>query len=304
MDFDVTEFTKHIHQFGEVEAIEIGDNGHHVASVPQGRQLTSLKKFIDEYRLSPERLRGIANVTDLPSFIGLTKRGLDPQSVLYAKRDRKAPSLTAILNYNYASTDGADPRFGDHRVHYAFPVSDEWKAWHEKNGQKLGQRDFAEFLEDRIVDIAEPPKFDTEEVAGSAISLLARAVGSTFAGPSRLLELSRGMAVSAGLKVKQAVNVSSGEAKVVFEEEHTNELGAPLTVPNLFMIAIPIFDRGPLYQIGVRLRYRIASGSMLWFYELYQPEKSFDHAFDEACYQAQADTGLPLFYGTPEANNS
>lgn len=40
---------------------------------------------------------------------------------------------------------------------------------------------------------------------------------------------------------------------------------------------------------------------IMWFYQLFQPEKSFDDAFDEACNKAKVETKLPLFYGSPEA---
>ena len=68
-----------------------------------------------------------------------------------------------------------------------------------------------------------------------------------------------------------------------------------------FLLAIPVFRGGDLYQIAVRLRYRVQGGAVSWSFELHGADRSFDHAFREACEDARARTELPLFYGQPEA---
>jgi uncharacterized protein YfdQ (DUF2303 family) len=294
------ELIEYLVKRGEAEIIPL-DEDVSIAAVPAERKLQSLKPFLDEYLTAPERKKGTATVTDLTSFIALTLRGQDENSVIFAKRDPAQPRLVSVLNYNQSGGDDAGaPRYGDHRVVYPFPVSKEWQAWQAKNGSKMSQGDFAEFLEDRIADVMEPPTGQVIDGGSDAVHDLSKSIGGTFAGPARLMELSRGMTVSANNKVAQAVNLGSGEMTIQFAEEHHDEKGKPLKVPSLFVIAIPIFDRGPLYRIGVRLRYRISGGNIVWFYELYRADKSFDHAFDEACMTAAQETTLPLFYGTPE----
>jgi uncharacterized protein YfdQ (DUF2303 family) len=293
------ELAQHLAAVDRIEITSIG-NGVLAAAVPLGRKLVSIKGLRDEYLLKPERKRGTATVNSLMSFIELVNRGADEGSVLFARRDPAAmfegkPTLTAVLNYNPVGPRTVDAAFGDHRIVYPFPLSEEFKVWTGKNGTKLSQAEFAEFLENRIADVIAP-----EVTEGDAISDLGKLLGGSFAGPARLMELSRGMTISAEMRVKQAVNLGTGEATIQYEEEYQDGAGQPVKVPSLFVIAIPIFEDGNLYRIGVRLRYRLAGGKVVWFYELYRADKSFKHAFDEACVHAAAETGLSLFYGTPE----
>lgn len=280
----------------EVRTLDIG--GRLVAAVPGSASIKSIKPLLDEYLTAPERKKGIAKLTDVASFIGHVSRFKDADSALFANRDPKAPQLIGVLNYHEAGP-GA-PRFGDHRAIYAFPLSKEWQSWHAANAQKMKQGEFAEFLENRILDVLVPPDISQDVDGIDTIVELQRLLGGTFAGPSKLLDLSRGMALNAEVKVKNAVNIGSGEVSVQFEETHADGAGAPLKVPSLFLIGIPVFEGGPLYRLAVRLRYRLAGGTLAWFYEIFRADKAFDDAFTEACAKAQTETALPLFYGSPE----
>lgn len=288
-------------KYADVKLHEItpgNEKAFEVAEVPEGKKLVSLKQFQDEYRTAPERRKGTASLKDLASFIAHTKRFSDDDSALFANNDPEKPSLTCVFNYHRQKHDG-DPRFSDHKAYYAFPLSDEWQAWNKKNGSgnRMSQIDFAEFLEDRISDVIQPDPEKMDE----KLKDFARLLGGDFASPSKLVELSRGLAVHEGAQVKNAYNTSTGEGSIQFVTEHKDANGQPLKVPNLFLIAIPVFKAGPLYQIAVRLRYRLQAGTIHWFYELYRTDKVFKHAFDEACEVAKNETSLPLFIGSQEA---
>ncbi len=295
----------------------------------------------DKHADRPRRRSGTATLYDLASFIAHFNRHKDDNSVVFADRDRKAPRLLGVLDYNEAlnvSTSieneetgevtttvqhisGAQPRFGVHRSEYQFPLSDEWKAWVGKNGQGMNQSEFAQFLEDHILDVLPPPtqvvsiakRIDdgsAQRSAGgdfgqkSADELLAELLinlGTEIAGPSRMMELSRGLEAFAGHKVEGKVDLQGGANRVVFVEEHKDATGQPLVIPGVFLIGIPVFERGAPYRIAVRLRYRIRSGAMTWFFEMHQHLKVFDHAFAEAARKVADDTGRPVFLGKPEA---
>lgn len=303
--FDPVAFAEYLRKLGPVDTMTIVDPNStkekpvtaFAAVVPDGRELTSLAPFLDEFRLIPRRKIGTAIAASLDSFVALTNHARIAESVLFAKPDKASPTLTAVVNYH--EKNAGEPRFGDHRVHYAFPVSPEWQKWTGYNGKQMGQADFAAFLEDRILDIMEPPNIQTADPAVDSVLELANKLGGSFAGPTRLMELSRGMTVNVEAKVGANINISSGEATINFEEQHVDAKGAPLKVPSLFLILIPVFDRGPAYRVAVRLRYRKDGHRLIWWYQLYQPEKSFDHAFAEACTFAQEQTTLPLFEGAP-----
>lgn len=258
-----------------------------------GVQVLETSGYLDDYRTRPERRKGTARALDLASFMSLTQRFADEDSALFADPSPTHPSLTAVLDYHRQTADGA-PRFGEHRVVYAFPLSDEWKAWQAMNGKEMSQAQFAEFVENRILDVADPSG------AGEMARALAEGTGATFASPSRLLELSRGLSVRVGQKVRNAANLATGEVEVQFVTEHQDQLGQPLRVPSAFLVAFPVFRQGDAFKLPVRLRYRLRDGDVRWFYELYRADLAFEAAFNEACAKAHQQTGLPLFFGAPE----
>lgn len=316
----IIEFAKE-HASPEVLAITwpAGVHSPELLIVPQGFRTESVKKYLDEYRERPERRRGLATFDDLDSFIAHSNRMKDAHSAMFAIRDREKPRITTVLDYHELrdeETREGLPRFGEHRSLYAPQTSDEWRAWLKMDGEPMSQGDFAAFIEDRIVDVVSPPiayaawRAQAEattpegeplpEDPDAAIRDFAEKVGGSWADAQRLMALSRGLQINADERVKQTVNLSSGEGQIQYESTHKDGAGEPVKVPNLFAIGIPVFRFGPAYRLAVRLRYRLRAGALVWFYQLYRPDVTFDHAFGEACERARTETGLPLYLGTDE----
>jgi hypothetical protein len=270
--------------------------GAQLLLVPEGFTAESIKPFIDEYLTAPRRRKGTAQLASLKSFIDHVKRFKDENSAIFADRtDPAKPSLTCVLDYHCSGgIEKAQARFGEHRAVYAFPLSDEWNEWKARDGKPFTQAEFAEFIELRLGDVLPP------ELAGPAAEEFRDRLGATFTNATKLLELSRGLEVHTASRLKQAVKLESGESQMIYVEEHQGAAGATLKVPSAFVIAIPVFRNGAGYQLPVRLRYRARGAELSWFYELYRDEVVFDHAFQEACDDAQRETELPLFMGKPE----
>lgn len=256
----------------------------------------------DSYRDQPVYRQGTASMLSLDSLIDHVNRFKDSGSVVFANDSRDTPSLTAVLDYHPggAAAD-VDPRFGKHRSTFSFPLSDEWKAWAEGNAQAMPMADFAAFLENRIIDVLYiiPGEDELPEDVRRLIDTLGG--GDTVATPNKLMELARGLQVNENAVVQEAVNLASGEGIVRFQAEHTDASGAPLKVPSLFLIGIPVFRNGPLYRIVARLRYRKTGGRLTFWYELWRTDRTFDHAFAEAVERVKVETDLPVLLGKPEA---
>ncbi len=302
---------------------------------PRRRQgtatLLDLTSFIDHVRRFSTEDTGI--------FCDNRWRPPTPDEAERAERVRdpnggwKTPSLTAVLDYHDALTLIAPngnvlredvgeslPRFCTHRAHYAFPLSEEFMSWMAGNGEAMTQGDFAAFLEERSLDVEPPPVGDAHfdgmddtvpTDAGVAerkhiqfmmlLRKMTQRLNGHWAGPERMMDLSRGLRINERNTVEGAKDVSSGQVSLVFKNEHTDESGEPVRVPNLFLISIPIFRNGPHYLLPVRLRYRIQGGRVLWFYDAFRTDRVFDHALGEALERVEAETGLAVLVGTPEA---
>ena len=306
--------------------IEARDGTTAQALVTYGRdgpKLTLSDPLIDPLRETPRERGGTAKLHVLESFIAHANRFKSENSALFADSNISAPKLTSVLDYHPEGPESgkaleANARHCHHRGVYAFPLSEEYQAWLKLNGAKLSQQDFAEFLEDRINDVILPPSILADHTQGDTIpadklggdsgqptqdeqlAAMVNRLGGSIATPQKLLELSRGLQVYAQESVRNATNLSSGEVSLQFTTEHTDADGKAITIPNLFLIAIPIFEGGDLWRLIVRLRYRRASSAIVWHYEIYRLRESFREAFKEACVTAREETDLPLFYGSDE----
>ncbi|WP_182421999.1 DUF2303 family protein [Aureimonas sp. ME7] len=257
--------------------------------------IVSVKALAEEWRLFPEARRGIAIVGDVASLIELVNRQKTENSVVFARSDWRSPSLTAVIDYHdreRSAVDG-DADWGKHRVHYAFPFSDEWSVWLKNDGKAMDQGQFAEFIEERLPDMT---TLVEAENGHHARELQVDRIGA----PMDIAALARGLEVNVGGKLKQNVKLQSGEAKISFEEEHTGKDGAPISVPGAFALQIPLFYNEEPITIPVRLRYRIVGGSLMWIYKLFRVDRTVAEAVTLAKREVAERTGLAVYEGAPE----
>lgn len=255
--------------------------------------LVSVKALAEEWRSHPDARVGIASTLTLESFIALVNRHKSPNSAVFADTDWTKPALTAVIDYH--PEEDADAANGRHRVRYEFPLSEEWKAWIAMDGKPMDQMIFAAMIEDRMAELSDPT--DATRI------WMERDFQTTMATPAQLITLSRGLQVNVEAKVKDFKMLQSGAGQVSFEETHTGANGQPLTVPGLFVLSVAPFFMGDKIEIPVRLRYRVKSGSISWFYQIYRPDASITEAVRNAILEVRSGTGLPVYEGTPEMDD-
>ncbi len=195
-----------------------------------------------------------------------------------------------MLNYNAA---GAEVRPADHRIVYAFPLAEEFKAWVSTNGKPMEQEVFAAFLEEHAAELSAPHDGERSEYE--------RLFGEKMATPSEVVALSRHLEVFVSAKAKQGVRLQTGERVVEFVEEHVNSKGEQIVIPGVFIVSVPAFVDGEAVRIPARLRYRVGGGKITWFYQLYRWEFFLREQVERDLEAAAKATGLPAFEGSPEA---
>ncbi|CAM5575058.1 hypothetical protein MAUB1S_09666 [Mycolicibacterium aubagnense] len=243
------------------------------------------------YRTHPERKSGQALALTFETFCELTGRHKTEHSAIFANTDWKKPAFTAVIDYHEKVTAGRADN-GKHRVHYAFPLSEEWQAWVAQDGKPMKQEEFAWFLEDRVAELSSPT--DHEKVTYSD------QFATTVATPAQVVELSRGLRVHIDTKVKASTTLQSGEGQIAWEETHNGDDGKPIKVPGLFLLYIAPFFMGEKVRIPVRLRYRVKDGQTVWFYQIYRPDIAITEHLREHMLKAKNILELPVFEGSPE----
>lgn len=251
----------------------------------------SVKTLLEEYREFPARKSGIAKVFTLDSFVDLTNRHKTPDSVIFADTNWRQPSLTTVVDYHTKDASGTADN-GKHRIHYEFPLSEEWDAWMRLDGQQMDQKAFAEWIEEHLPELAAPTGPEVEE--------LEKTFNMAVATPNKMVMLSRGLQVNVESRVKISTTLQSGEGEILFEEEHRDAAGNKLSVPGLFILAIPPFFMGEPVRMPVRLRYRVISGQVRWTFKIFRPDVYITSQIEEDLATAAQKTGLPHFRGKPE----
>lgn len=272
---------------------------------PNGSYDIVPQDIFDRAAGAPSARKGTATMTSLDSFIAHVNRFGDADSAVFANEERSDPSVLAVLDYHRADTlptdsdEGGhgDYRFGEHRTSFRFPLSDEWKAWHAQNGDPMTMPEFAAFLEDNVLDVAEIDS--VPESASRFVEMMGGA--KNIADWSKLTALAKSLTVFENAVCSEAVNLSNGEGQLTIGAEHETEVaGVKVKVPTMFFIAIPIFREGPAYRLPVRLRYRKHGSRVTFSYEIWRSDRAFKDAFNEAVERIGKETQAQVFYGKPE----
>ncbi|SMO63909.1 DUF2303 family protein [Paracoccus laeviglucosivorans] len=266
--------------------------------------------------LKPLQRTGRAVLTDLDSVISWTNRFKGADTVLFGQI-LPEPKLTAIIDYHGHGAPVTDALSGDptanygrHRATYNFPVSEQWKRWNAIDGKALDKDTFGEFLEENFADFLDPTPAllgqDTTNAEPWEIRMIevAAKLQGRFGQYAALNNLSREFKAHEVGYIEVKTNRDTGEQKVQFLTEHRDADGQPLTLPNLFMIAIPVFEEGAHYRLAARFRYRKAGSDIKFIVSLHNPDVALRDAAREAMTAAQAATEVPLLMGTPEIGNS
>lgn len=260
----------------EIREIELVDDKALVAILPQGKRVVSLEDMLGEVVTKPRRRTGVTAAFDQGSFIDLVKRWGDQSStVILADPDRSAPKLRAVFDHHPSGPSNLDAGHRDHTVRYQCRLADEWKVWQKIHGKWLSHAEFAEFVEDRIQDLAPQPLGDEKAKAFGEL------VHGTWGNPTDLIAHSRGLQINSSTLIRSAVTLATGEIALSYEVKHTDgsTSGGSVQVANLFLLSIPVFYGGQSYRIPMRLRYRAPEGKIVWSCHLYRAEEVFDDAF-------------------------
>ncbi|WP_333826879.1 DUF2303 family protein [Pararhodobacter sp.] len=285
-------------------------------AIPDGMTRADLTADLDKLatKLQPWRRTGTARMSDLDSLIAWANRNKGETSALFATTG-DSPALTCIADYfgqgaPVIDAIGRDPMASHmlHRATYAFPLSQEWKIWKAISGKAMNKAEFGEFIEANAKDLLEPTPALLGDYLGDRVLepweermiTVAQQLGGRFGQYQQLIGMAREFTVNEVSNLTTTLNRDTGESSIQFLDEHQQADGQPIRVPNLLMIAIPVFDNGAAYRIAVRFRYRKAGQNVNFYLSLHNPDVCMRDAVDEGFEKAVEETGLPLFRGAPE----
>jgi uncharacterized protein YfdQ (DUF2303 family) len=252
-----------------VDCIQQIDGTSHLI-LPEGYSHVDLTKLIEKIQPTQDRKKGTTTLSNIDSFILFAQQqSLSDFGYIYA--DPEALTLTAVFN-DHRDIDTAGWR--DFRAVYRAEQSLEFISWKSKDRKVMEQEDFAVFLEDNIADVVEP--------SGDAL-----------------------LAIALTLQAKTEANFSSsrrldnGQVQFSYTENIDARAGTgAIEIPREFQIGLRLFKNGDGYKIKARLKYRLGSGKLKFWYELDRPENAIEAAFQEYIVKAEA-AGYTVLIGKP-----
>ncbi|MES2415137.1 MAG: DUF2303 family protein [Pseudomonadota bacterium] len=237
--------------------------------MPPGYREVDITDKIEAAAPAPYRKTGSVQVASVPSLVQYLKdQAKIAEAYVYA--DLEARTITGVLNDQRAAGTG----WRDHRVTFKAEHTPEWRLWTEHNKRPFKQAEFAEFIEDNIADLS------GEE-------------------GTKLLEVATTIAAKTGITFASAKRLQDGQTQLTYNEVIDATAGAQgeLKIPQTFKLGVRIFKNGEAYAITARLKYRIGSGQVMFFYELERPERAVEDAFNGYVETVRTDSTYTVLLG-------
>ncbi len=322
---DVQAALEHADEHARIEMVHrVSKDGYPIAIVPQGFKVEPVKALLDHYLMRPERKKNTVVITELSSLAEYVNRFKTGETIGYVDdRDADKPKITVVFD-DHESTQSVELRaarpraegealepaantatvdelpleseanWREFRAVYNFPLTAEWRAWSEVAPKWLSQADLAQFLEEHVIEVLDP------QDPGKATLDLVSTLGLKLAGPSKLLQISRTLAITSERKLVSQRTETSGEQKFIFEEAHKDEGGAAVSIPDAFAIGVPVF-RGSetLYRVPVRLRYRLEGAKLKFNLSPMRLDQVLADAIEGAANELRTKTAILVLHGAP-----
>lgn len=252
-----------------VQPVEV--EGVTYVMLPPGYTRVDLTDAIEKAQPNPSRKQGTAVLTAIDSFVQYAKdQDHALGAYMYASVENR--SITAVFDDHKGNIGG----WRQHRASFTAELTPEAKRWIEKDKQQFSQEAFAEFIEDNFADLA-------GEEAGT------------------LLEVATTIAAKTGINFSSAKRLDNGQTQFVYNETIDATAGTSGTtkIPQTFTLGVRLFKGDATgYAIKARLKYRLHSGNVKFWYELDRVERALEAAFMGYVEKAK-ETGYTVLLGKP-----
>lgn len=243
-----------------------------LVTLPEGYRVQDLTSAIEATQPHRTRAQGTVTLGDVPSLLAYcADQVAQERGYIYADPD--ARTITAVFNDQRSTLA---PGWRDHRAHFAAAFTPEFKKWLEQNAKPMGQTEFAEFIEDNLQDL-HPDQAQT------------------------LLAVATTIQATNGINFSSAKRLQDGQVQLTYNEVIDAKAGADgaLKIPQTFNLGLRIFKNGEGYKLTARLKYRINSGAVKFWYELERPERAVEDAFTGYVQEVREKSGYTVLIGKP-----
>ena len=248
--------------------------------VPKDSQLQPLAALCP-----PTRIKARATFKDGASFVAYVNRFKDGDTLIFANISQQGGGFTAYLDYHEAEFIGSNEtgpskpkraRRAEHVAVYECTPTVEWKTWMGQNQVRMSQPDFALWLEENQRLLVTPNGAD-------------------------LLEFISNLEGHNEVRFTSAVKLQNGKNALCYEEDvalqgKTNQ--GTLEVPQIIEAGIAPFEGLPPIKVQARLKYRIESRRLQFWFDTITPHLIIKTAVAGVLEQITEGTKITPLMGT------
>lgn len=211
----------------------------------------------DEFAISPRHTVAARTVTDAASFVEYVLRHRVTGTEVYAHTS--SSTVVAVVD-SHEGPEGL-PGWQKHKLTLTLEHTKAWLAWASRDlGTNpkawMTQTEFAEFIEDRALDVNDPDH-------------------------ARLIELATKFEATTKVEFGSAVRLDNGEVQFEYAETVGPRKGTKgaIDLPKELKLALRPYIGGPIYFVFASLRYRIRPEGLVLGVALQRPENILEAAF-------------------------
>lgn len=221
---------------------------------------------LEQYAEHPNRKKGTYRFQRADSFAAYIKVHADTEFI-FAGDD----NFVCWLDGHSAE----HPGWQQHIASFALNPTPEWQAWVSQDRNWLDQAAFAEFLEDRIGEVAEP-------------------AGAT------LMEVATTLRVRSSINFQSKVQLTNGAVRMTYEEDIDGRAGetGDVVIPDKLVLFLQPFEGAKSERIDARLRWRLERGKVRFRFALGDSVRQItESAMEQARVEIEKLTGLTVLHG-------
>lgn len=206
----------------------------------------------DQYGETPRHVSAARVVTDAASFVAYVNRHKVAGTEIYAHTNTS--SVVAVIDSHEGSV--GDAGWQKHRLTLGLEKSKAWLAWEAADGKLTDQQTFADFLDDRYLDVIDP-------------------------APAVLIDIARTFQAKTSVNFESGFREGSGDVTLQYVEDTKAKAGqkGDIEIPARIQLALRPYVGGPVYSIWASFRYRLNGGSVVLGFRLERPENILEAAF-------------------------
>lgn len=230
-------------------------------------------------QLYPRRKKATIACGDQTSFVDYVKRqGSLANCTIWCNANYPQGKVDYLAIINDHGEEADAQQWRDHQAKFCPENSIEWQRWISAHGQKMEQFQFAEFIENNLADIASAEGYPT----GTA-----------------MLQMATALEITQDCRIKSAIRLQSGGVRMEYVQDDNAATAESMQVFSKFALGLPVFRSGDAYQLEARLKYKLASGKLTFWYEINRADKVLEAAAKTLTQSIQEASGFPLFHGNP-----